>query len=85
MDAWRHHQARPQRENKLAMCPVWTVVYPVGGTKMKTREELVKAVEDAWADGAAWNAAPDADKARIAAWGVWRDAKKALIEFDKEI
>jgi hypothetical protein len=48
------------------------------------RDELVKAVDDAWADGAAWNAAPDADKARIAAWGVWRDAKDALIAYDKE-
>ena len=49
-----------------------------------TREELVKAVDDAWNADAAWNAAEDADKDRIAAWGVWRDAKDALIEFDKE-
>lgn len=48
------------------------------------REELVKAVENAWADGAAWNAAPDADKARIAAWGVWKQARAALIAYDKE-
>jgi len=51
---------------------------------MKTREELAQAVDDAWADGAAWDASEHADKDRIAAWGVWRDAKDALIEFDKE-
>lgn len=60
------------------------IVDAIDTYKQSKRAELVKAVEDAWADGAAWDASEYADKDRIAAWGVWRDAKDALIEFDKE-
>jgi len=83
MDAWRHHQARPQRENKLAMCPVWTVVYPVGGTKMKTREELeqnVREAEDVWKagysvrDGQSW----------CDAWDALWSVKDTLRDYDEE-